>query len=160
MYISVSVEDEFLIFYSFLSLLFDFIRGLTWLILRWSSVLRLDTLVAQTVKASAYNAETWVWSLGWEDPLEKGNGNPLQYSCLEIPWWMRVVGYSPRDSKESDMTEWLHFTSLLCSNYHISGSEGPGLFKNIIFKRIHVFLKKCTQRITIWPNNSSSYLYA
>ena len=20
---------------------------------------------------------------GWEDPLEKGNGNPLQYSCLE-----------------------------------------------------------------------------
>ena len=22
-------------------------------------------------------------SLGWEDPLEKGNGNPLQFSCLE-----------------------------------------------------------------------------
>ena len=22
---------------------------------------------------------------GWEDPLEK-DGNPLQYSCLEIPW--------------------------------------------------------------------------
>ena len=29
--------------------------------------------------------ETWVLSLGWEDPLEKGNGNPLQYSCLENP---------------------------------------------------------------------------
>ena len=28
--------------------------------------------------------ETWVQSLGQEDPLEKeGNGNPLQYSCLE-----------------------------------------------------------------------------
>ena len=27
--------------------------------------------------------ETQVWFLGWEDPLEKGNGNPLQYSCLE-----------------------------------------------------------------------------
>ena len=28
--------------------------------------------------------ETWVQSLGWEDPLEKGaNGYPLQYSCLE-----------------------------------------------------------------------------
>ena len=23
--------------------------------------------------------------LGWEDPLEEGNGNPLQYSCLENP---------------------------------------------------------------------------
>ena len=27
--------------------------------------------------------ETWVQSLGWEDPLEKGNGNPFKYSCLE-----------------------------------------------------------------------------
>ena len=27
--------------------------------------------------------ETWVLSLGWEDPLEKGTGYPLQYSCLE-----------------------------------------------------------------------------
>ena len=27
--------------------------------------------------------ETWVQPLGWEDPLEKVNGNPLQYSCLE-----------------------------------------------------------------------------
>ena len=26
--------------------------------------------------------EIWVRSLGWEDTLE-GNGNPLQYSCLE-----------------------------------------------------------------------------
>ena len=30
--------------------------------------------------------ETWVQSLGWEDPLEEGHGNPLQYSCLENPW--------------------------------------------------------------------------
>ena len=30
--------------------------------------------------------ETWVHSLGWEDPLKKeGNGNLLQYSCLENP---------------------------------------------------------------------------
>ena len=33
--------------------------------------------------------------LGWEDPLE-GNGNPLQYSCLENPmnrgaWWVSWV---------------------------------------------------------------------
>ena len=26
-----------------------------------------------------------VQSLGREDPLEKGNGNPLQYACLENP---------------------------------------------------------------------------
>ena len=27
--------------------------------------------------------ETRVQSLGQKDPLEKGNGSPLQYSCLE-----------------------------------------------------------------------------
>ena len=27
----------------------------------------------------------WVQSLGQEDPPEEGNGNPLQYSCLENP---------------------------------------------------------------------------
>ena len=27
--------------------------------------------------------ETQVQSLGWKDPLEKGNGYPLQYSFLE-----------------------------------------------------------------------------
>ena len=36
----------------------------------------------------------------------EGNGNPLQYSCLENPmdrgaWW----GYSPWSHKGSDMTE-------------------------------------------------------
>ena len=34
-------------------------------------------------KKSAYNSGDWVRSLGWEDPLEKGNGYPFQYSGLE-----------------------------------------------------------------------------
>ena len=29
--------------------------------------------------------EIQVRFLGWEDALEGGNGNPLQYSCLEDP---------------------------------------------------------------------------
>ena len=33
--------------------------------------------------ASQEIQETWVQSLDWEDPLEKENGNPLQYSCLK-----------------------------------------------------------------------------
>ena len=36
----------------------------------------------------------------------EGNGNPLQYSCLGNPMDKRsLVGYSPWDHKESDMTE-------------------------------------------------------
>ena len=30
------------------------------------------SLVAQLVKSSPAMQETWVWPLGWEDPLEKG----------------------------------------------------------------------------------------
>ena len=37
----------------------------------------------QMVKNLPAMQKTRVQSLGWEDPLEKGNGNPLQYSCLE-----------------------------------------------------------------------------
>ena len=47
----------------------------------------------------------------------EGNGNPLQYSCLEnsMDWEapQSLVGYSPWGRKESDMTEQLHFTSSL-----------------------------------------------
>ena len=41
------------------------------------------SLIAQLVKNPPAMRETWVWSLGWEDPLEKGKGYPLQYSGLE-----------------------------------------------------------------------------
>ena len=50
------------------------------------------------LKEFACILETWVQSLGWEDPLEGGHGNPLQY-CLES------LGHSPWGCKESDMTE-------------------------------------------------------
>ena len=39
----------------------------------------------QMVKNPPAMQETWVRSLGWENPLEDFHGNPLQYSCLENP---------------------------------------------------------------------------
>ena len=42
-------------------------------------------LVAQSVKNLLAMQETWVQSLGQKDLLEKGTGNPFQYSCLENP---------------------------------------------------------------------------
>ena len=39
--------------------------------------------MAQLVKNLPATQETWVRSLGWEDPLEKGKANPPQYSGLE-----------------------------------------------------------------------------
>ena len=41
------------------------------------------SLVAQVVKNLPAMWKTCVQSLGWEDPMEKGKGYPLQYSSLE-----------------------------------------------------------------------------
>ena len=41
------------------------------------------SLVAQVVKNWPAMWDTWVQSLGWEDPPEKGMASPLQYSGLE-----------------------------------------------------------------------------
>ena len=66
--------------------------------------------MAQRLKRLPAMRETWVRSLGREDSPGEGNGNPLQYSCLENPHGQRsLVGYSPRGCKELDRTEQLHF---------------------------------------------------
>ena len=41
------------------------------------------SLVAQLVKNLPAMQETWVRSLGWDDPPGEGKGYPLQYSGLE-----------------------------------------------------------------------------
>ena len=44
-----------------------------------------EVSVAQTVKRLPTMRENQVQSLGQEHPPREGNGNPLQYSCLENP---------------------------------------------------------------------------
>ena len=46
---------------------------------------------AQMIKYPPAIQETQVQSLGQEDPLEKGNGYPLQYSCLDREAWQTTV---------------------------------------------------------------------
>ena len=53
--------------------------------------------------------EIWVRSLGQEDPLEKEMATHSSTIAWKIPWMEELVGYSPRDGKESDTTERLHF---------------------------------------------------
>ena len=60
--------------------------------------------MAKLVKNPPAMWETWVRSLGWEGPLEKGMPTHSSILAWRIPW----------GHKESDMTERLsiHFTSL------------------------------------------------
>ena len=61
-------------------------------------------------KESAWNAGDLGSIHGLGRSPGKGNGNPLQYSCLgKSTGWRSLVGYSPWGCKEMDMTERLHF---------------------------------------------------
>ena len=44
------------------------------------------SLVAQTVKNPPAMRETWVRSLGWKDPLEKGKATHSSILAWRIPW--------------------------------------------------------------------------
>ena len=44
------------------------------------------SLVAQTVKCLPTMWETWVRSLGWEDPLEKEMATHSSFLVWKIPW--------------------------------------------------------------------------
>ena len=58
------------------------------------------SLVTQLVKNLPAMWETWVRSLGWEDPLEKGKATHSSILAWRIPWTVQSMG-----CKESDMTE-------------------------------------------------------
>ena len=44
------------------------------------------SLVAQLVNNPPAVQETWVWSLAWEDPLEKGKATHSSILAGRIPW--------------------------------------------------------------------------
>ena len=68
-------------------------------------------MVAQTVRASAYNVGHPGSIPGLGRSPGEGNGNPLQYSCLENPMDGGAMDgcCSPWGRKELDTNEPLHF---------------------------------------------------
>ena len=50
------------------------------------------SLVAQLVKNPPAMRETWVRSLGREDPLEKGKATHSSILALRVPWTVQSVG--------------------------------------------------------------------
>ena len=58
------------------------------------------------VKHLTATQNTWVRSLGWEDPLEKEMATHSSILAWEISWTEESGRlYSPQGHKESDMTE-------------------------------------------------------
>ena len=65
------------------------------------------SLLAQTVKNPPAMRETWVPSLGWEDPLEEGMATHSSILTWKIPmdrgtWWATVHRVAKSQTRVSD----------------------------------------------------------
>ena len=71
----LSDSNSFLFSAYFIEHLFEHCQALSW-----------ASLVAQLVKNLPAMWESWVWSLVWEDPLEKGKATHSSILAWRIPW--------------------------------------------------------------------------
>ena len=62
------------------------------------------SLVAQMVKNPPAVQKTWVQSLSWEDPLEKGMATHSSILAWIIPWTEEPGGLQSMGSQEMDTT--------------------------------------------------------
>ena len=83
-------------------------------VLYWGLFPQDASLVAQLVKNPPEIRETWVWSLGWEDPLKKGKAThssiwPGKFHRLYGPWghkeWLRDFHFSLPPQDRTDLSD-------------------------------------------------------
>ena len=90
-------------------------------------------MLAQTVKNLPAMWETWVQTLGWEDPLEKGKAYPLHYCGLEnsMECVLHRVAKSWEDPLEKAMAT--HSSTLV---WKIPWMEEPGGLQSMGSQRV------------------------
>ena len=93
------------------------------------------SLVAQLVKNPPAMWEAWIWSLGWEDPLEKEKDYPLQYSGLRNSMDCIVHGVAKSWTWLSDFHQFSFYSMLRYQQawfYGLACSEEIHELQNIL----------------------------
>ena len=73
------------------------------------------SFVVQLVKNPPAMWETWVQSLGWEDPLEKGKATHCSILAWRIPWTVQSMG-----SQSQTLLSDFHFALLYnCKEFYL-----------------------------------------
>ena len=101
--------------------------------------------MAQWERIRLPTQEMWVWISELERPPGVGNGNPLQYSCLENP--------SPWRCKESDMTEHACARARTHTHTHTHTNTHTHNAGNIFF------LFTFRNSVTAWCKLAAHYIY-
>ena len=60
----------------------------------------------------------WVWSLGWEDPLEKGMATHSSILSWEVPWTEKPGGIQSVGSQSNTQLKWLSTSVRLSGSTH------------------------------------------
>ena len=81
------------------------------------------SIVAQLVKNLPAMWETWIRSLGWEDPLEKGKATHSSILAWRIPWTVKSLG------SQRVRQDWVNFTFILSFKF---GSVCNGWISGIL----------------------------
>ena len=110
----------------------------------------VTSLVAQMVKHLAYNVGDLGFIPGSGRSSGEGNGNPLQYSCLENPmdreaWWATVHGVAKSGTWLSDFTftftfYLLTFIKSLFSQQQSVHTYKPGIMLRALFMLLYLVL--------------------
>ena len=66
------------------------------------ALIGLSSLVAQSVKSLPAMQETWVQSLGWDDPLEKKIATHSSNLAWRIPWTDPSTGHAVHSALHGD----------------------------------------------------------
>jgi len=94
--------------------------------------------VAQMVKNMPTVQETWVWSLGQEESLEKGVATHSSTLAWRIPWTEESGGLQSMGCQELDTAEWLTHTHWVQRENEVE--------KNLLWTEISIFLVMVERR--------------
>ena len=101
----------------------------------------MDFAVAQMVKNPSAMQETWIWSLGWDDPLEKGMAIHSSILTWRIPWTEEPGGLQSVGSQRVGHN-WA--TNTFTFHFHASKPEV------ILNWRIDAIFQKENRVVTYW----------
>ena len=109
-------------------------------------------LVAQMVKNPSAMQETQVWSLGQEDPLEKGMAIHSSILAWRVPWTEEPGGLQSMGSQRVGH-DWANNTDKVCSDSCPVESVMPS--QHLILSHSLLFLPSIFPSITVFSSESA-----
>ena len=110
------------------------------------------SLAAEMVKNLPAVWETWVWSLGWEDPLEEGMVTPVFWPG-EPHGQRSLVGCSPWVCKQPDLTEQLSTAHIAFMCFLPLHPPGVHVTQVLFLLMVSCYSHRLSSALFLWWDN-------